>query len=109
MRVVYKYPLYQVTNQSVPMPVGFEIMRIAWQHGQPMLWAIVDPEARVESVRLRIFATGEEWDETEAVGRLAYVGTYEEDRTPAAPYVWHVFRVLPLVAPTLTDADRLRA
>lgn len=83
MRAVYKYPLSGVET-TIVMPVGAEIIHFALQEGAPMLWALVDPSAGVETERrvVRIVGTGDlAVDES-----MRHVAT-----TLAPPFVWHLF------------------
>jgi hypothetical protein len=63
-RVIWKFP---VTTQTVgddgsckiAAPTGAEFYSVEIQHGRPVLYAIVDPEATIVTHTVYIFFTGE--------------------------------------------------
>lgn len=76
-KVVYKYSL----RHRVEMPIGAQILTIQMQDNQPMIWALVDPNAQFELRHFEAVSTGY------SVGNgLQYIGTYFEGQ-----FVWHVF------------------
>lgn len=57
MKVVYKYPLLFPIN-GIAMPVGAELLKVDMQHGELMLWALVDPDAPKETRIVGVAGTG---------------------------------------------------
>ena len=57
-RQIFKYKLF--SGGGVPMPEGAEILSVQMQHGTPVLWALVDPEAPAEVRRIEVIGTGQE-------------------------------------------------
>lgn len=77
------------------LPEGAEILRIACQDDQPMLWARVDTEADWEYRAFQVHGTGHDvvpidlgmWTEIlPADVDLVHVATFQ-----AREFVWHVF------------------
>jgi hypothetical protein len=89
-RAVWKYAL-PITAEPIPvhMPRPSELLTVQVQHNNPVLWALVDPEATVEEVRFFFWiGTGHahKWSD-----KAKYVGTVQE----AAGYlVWHLFELV---------------
>lgn len=93
MRVIYKYPVRpepiyihgDAAQCFINMPDGAEALCVQMQHGQPVLWALVDPTRVPARRRFHILTTGEDIDETK-LGR--YVGTFQVEHL-----VFHLFEV----------------
>ena len=86
---IWKYQIGTkiVTDNTVQvdMPKGAEIICVQAQREIPCVWALVDPEAQLETRYFYIAATG---DDVPGGGR--YVGTvFQHD----GAYVWHIFEV----------------
>ena len=71
MRRVYKYPLLITDEFAIGLPKGAQILRIALQHGEPFLWALVDPDAELEQVFIRCAGTGHPIEEKD----VEYLGS----------------------------------
>ena len=83
MKVIYKYPV-DLLNSCIRLPANGHILKINTQNGQPMCWAMVDPESEdFIDVKLKILGTGHRFDPSK-VGD--YVTTFYH-----GPFVWHVF------------------
>lgn len=65
------------------MPVGADVLTVQLQDGAPMLWAMVNPDARTIQRSFRVVGTG--WDNEDFTG-CRYVGTWQKDSL-----VWHLF------------------
>jgi hypothetical protein len=83
MRTIYKYRL-GLTDDSLQMPIGAEILCVQTQQGEITIWALVDTNAASETRRFAIHGTGFSVPND---GRL-YLGTVQ-----IAPFVWHIFEV----------------
>lgn len=81
MKVVWKFPLEYGSHQ-VLMPFGAEVLALGFQH-QPVVWALVDPDATRVTRGFHVVATGEPM--ASAPGR--HVGTV----TDVHGFVTHVF------------------
>ena len=57
-KTIWKFKLEVTDGQSIPMPIGAEILTVQTQNDQPCLWALVDPNAEVENRYIEIFGTG---------------------------------------------------
>lgn len=68
------------------MPRGALVLHVATQHGEPFLWALVDPTAPVETRGFIIYGTGH--DVTEDAGK--HLGSF---LIFSDSLVFHVFEV----------------
>lgn len=80
---VYKYPIKILSLQDVEMPVGASILCCQMQGGEPMLWALVQPENKLSARGIRIVGTGHEASD---LGR--YIDTIQID---GGALIFHVF------------------
>ncbi len=59
MKTIYKYQLAVVDEQVIPLPCTAEILSVGVQHGNPVLWAVVDPSHEVsDGQKILICGTG---------------------------------------------------
>jgi pyrimidine operon attenuation protein/uracil phosphoribosyltransferase len=91
VRAVWKFSLPLEVTFELAMPVGAEILTVDTQYAggrgeQACLWALVDPDAPTEIRHFQMLGTGHR----EAVGQVAYVGTY---MLTGGSFVAHVFEV----------------
>jgi hypothetical protein len=86
-RTIWKYPLKITDHQSIDMPMYAEILSVQTQHGEPCIWALVDPYGEKEERRFEIFGTGNPIEVDMGVDRK-FIGTFMifNDR-----FVWHLF------------------
>lgn len=82
MAAIWKYPLSDLTNQKIQMPVGAKILSVQVQHSTPTIWALVDPSSPTQDRRFRVIGTG--WDFDPA--GLIHVSTWS-----FGGFVWHLF------------------
>lgn len=75
-------------DSTVEMPKGAEIMLVKAKKPHIYVWALVDPSAKMELVKLKIVETGEEFEDC---GRLHYLGTVSQN---SGYRVHHVFKEL---------------
>lgn len=68
------------------LPKGARVINVDFQHGDPVIWAIVDSEAAPsEPFHLTVVGTG--WELP-----IGFLGAWKHWRTVEADsYVWHVF------------------
>lgn len=83
MRTVYKYSLEVQDNVAVEMKRGADTLHFAMQGGSPTIWALVNPDAPLETRVFRLAGTGHPLELPET---LDYIGT-----TFDGPFVWHLF------------------
>lgn len=74
---IYKYNLEVISSQEIELPILFEPLSIGVQFNlsgeeQPVLWAMVNPEAAKQKVKIRMILTGEDIVNNP---RLQYLGT----------------------------------
>lgn len=113
-RVVWKYPLTFATIQHVELPACAEILHVARQNLDPMLWAMVDPDHHLLTERRRIvlLATGERMpvkDGETYLGPPQYLGTIHCPSALLPETVWHVFEVPAASTPDLALYPRTAA
>ena len=83
MKTIWKYTLNITDHQAINIPINEELLSVQIQHGQPQLWALVDPEEERSEVFIRIYGTGHSIDQE----NLEYIDTFQ-----AGPLVFHVFK-----------------
>jgi len=76
MRLIRKYPLSLAKQQEVALPVGAHVLHCAAPGDVPTLWAMVNPEADIVACTVRIFETGEEFQEWSADTPDGFRGDY---------------------------------
>lgn len=83
MKVVWKYKLgLEKETQSIKMPRWSTILDVQLQDGEPVMWALVDPNASmIERLFIWVF-TGEKSDDW----NYDYIGTIQ-----VGPMVYHLF------------------
>ncbi len=95
-RAVWKYPMgnWETGMFSAEMPVGAEVLSLDWQHGELMMWALVDPEAAREQRHFIILGTGHTVASPnyrgEAISTEGFVGTFQY---LGGDLIFHVFEV----------------
>lgn len=72
---------------SISMPTGADILSFQCQGSQPVIWAVVDPNAEKEERRFMMRGTGH--DIITAPEDRKYIGTAQ-----MGPLVWHLFELL---------------
>lgn len=86
MRIL-KYTLPVADVQTLFLPPGATYLTVQMQHGQPQLWALVDPGEGAGQARvIRIYGTGHPIADDLT---LLYIATVQDDGL-----VWHVFEDL---------------
>ena len=83
---VFKYPFRIGEKIEIGMPIGARVLSVQTHHGQPCLWALVDPAARSIVRQFRLVGTGPVADDS--IG--PYVGTFQMFD---GQRVWHLFEV----------------
>ena len=76
---------YRIQPQMM-LPQGWRKLDAQMQNGDPVLWALVDPDAPTELVRVVVFLTGDDIDKIYA-DRLHHLATIQNNGTVA-----HFFR-----------------
>lgn len=75
-KTIWKFPLKVADKQNIIMPIGAEILTVQVQNEEPCLWALVDPEAGMESRHIEIFGTGHTIEYFPGVSRK-YISTFQ--------------------------------
>lgn len=91
--VIWKYPLIKGKEQQqvgepieIEAPTRFEPLAVRWQAEGPCLWARVDPDSPMITMRFRIYGTGHKLDDPPG----SYMGTVF---TPYGGLVFHIYKV----------------
>lgn len=92
VKTIWKFPFDTADTVTIKMPTHSKVLTVQTQHGQPCLWAIVDPHAPQKETSFRVYGTGHPLptygpDET-VTGR--YVGTYQQLE---GDLVFHMFQM----------------
>ena len=82
--VIWKFALEITDEQFVSMPSGARLLHVDVQHGEPQVWAHVQPSAQSRNRKLRVYGTGHPIESD----RGAYVGTFQ---VHGGVLVFHLF------------------
>lgn len=88
MATIWKFPIEVTDEISLEMPRGAEILSLHTQHGNPVVWALCDPDQPNETRKLAVFGTGHRVPPNDA---LKFIGTFLFRRETL---VFHVFERL---------------
>ena len=96
MRTIYKYSFDKefpacYGSFEIEMPIGVRILSVAPEGTKVMIWALVDTDKPLETVRFRIVGTGHELPSDKP---FYFVATFFEK-----PFVWHLFSAQQPVKP----------
>lgn len=83
---IWKYDVPITGEFSLPLPLGAKVLTVQVQAGDPVLWALVDPDMHRKARRFSVVGTG---NPAEHIRAARYVGTFQLGR-----FVWHVFEHL---------------
>ena len=82
MKTIWKWTLQRET--TIDMPLGAKLLTVQEQHGEPQLWALVDPDAKTYQRTFRVYGTGHGLPDDPG----EYVGTFQMH---CGTLVFHVF------------------
>jgi hypothetical protein len=82
MKTIWKWTLKPQT--VIDMPDGAQVLTVQMQHGEPQLWALVDPVAPTVKRVFNIYGTGHSMGDRTG----SYIGTFQMD---GGSLVFHVF------------------
>jgi len=86
MKRIYKYPIPITDEFTLELPEGALILTFQTQHNKPYIWALISPDAELETAGFRLFETGHPVEDADT---LEYIGTTQ---TEGGDLVWHLFR-----------------
>jgi hypothetical protein len=92
MITIYKYPLYATDQQTVWLPEGASVIRVAPQGAELFLWAWLNTDKPARPRTFKIYGTGWEMPND---GKHVYIGTFDKIGIMGEPLVFHLFEVLP--------------
>lgn len=88
MKIIYKYELKVESIQTVTMQIGAKILSVVEQHGQIVLYALVDRRVKgIEDVGIVILGTGHEVTD-ETLDGFKFIDTVKLDNGDS---IFHVF------------------
>jgi hypothetical protein len=96
---IYKFPIRVTDVQAVRMSAGAQILTVQVQHGQPCIWAHLDPDQPPTTRTIEMFGTGHP---IEPAPRQ-YIGTVQ---LQGGGLVFHVFERLDATANLLADEQQ---
>lgn len=82
---IWKFEIKPQDEIVLAMPTGARILTVQTQGGNPMLWAIVSPDAKVVRRTVYVRGTGHQMGVAEGA---AYIGTFQMLK---GSLVFHVF------------------
>jgi len=83
MKSIWKWTL--TPDSVIGMPSGSQVLTVQEQHGEPQLWALVDPTTPTKKLRrFRVYGTGFSMPDNPG----EYIGTFQEH---GGALVFHVF------------------
>jgi len=88
MLTVYKYTVPVDDYFSLDLPRGAKILAVQEQHGEPQVWALVNPGNPTETRKFRLAGTGHPIKEDE--GLLNYIGTFQ---LAGGSFIGHLFEL----------------
>ena len=86
-KTIWKFEVPQKSKFQLQMPAGAKILSLQAQGGIGQIWAMVDPDAQLETRAFHQYGTGHEIKDAEA---LTFLGTYQME---SGNLVFHVFEV----------------
>jgi hypothetical protein len=87
MRTVYKFACPMADQFQLLLPSGAELLHFDNQHNEPVLWALVDPEAPPAPRSFRLAGTGHLIEEP----HVKFVGTAQ---FRGGSLVFHLFEII---------------
>lgn len=88
MSVVWKFPVPVEGEFAIEMPLDAVLRCVQTQHGEPFLWAEVNPNRDPEPRKFRLIGTGHPIKVGSEL--LEYVGTFQ---LWGGDLVWHLYEV----------------
>jgi hypothetical protein len=92
VRTIYKYPVEVDDEFTIGLPEGARVLSVDTQHGEPVMWALVDPTAPTTNRTFRVIGTGHP---IEDAAELAFVGTFQ---MRGGSLIFHLFEKSPAEA-----------
>jgi len=83
--VIYKYPIQLAQLFGVQMPLNSKILKADMQHGEPVMWALVDTG---EPTRERVFSVYGTGNRISRIGPIEYIDTFQME---GGSLIWHLF------------------
>jgi hypothetical protein len=81
MKQIWKFKV----NGIIQMPADATILAVQSQNGEPHIWALVNPENKMDARMFTIVRTGQLFEDE----GTDYIGTFQDEQ-----FVWHLFEIL---------------
>lgn len=87
---IFKYPVMVIDRQEIQLPTGAQILKVEIQGDdeEAFMWALVDPDAELETRKFRLAGTGHLIEER----NLHHIDTFQ---MLSGRLIWHFFEILP--------------
>lgn len=94
MRTIHKQHLKTEDYQTIEVPLGFEIIHVGVQHGEPTIWYECDTEMPIQIIEILCFGTGFKLpDSGTPDGAVKHIGSFVTNDDFC---VWHFYQKLGL-------------
>ncbi|MEX0598907.1 MAG: hypothetical protein WD512_20655 [Candidatus Paceibacterota bacterium] len=86
MKRIFKYPIPVNDKITLELPIGSDILTVGIQKGEPVIWALINTQAKINTIRhLELYGTG-----MEVPAERHYIGTFQMLN---GGLVFHLFEV----------------
>lgn len=91
MKKIFNYPLKTVSEQTVSMPSGAQILSVHSQNGYEdlILWALIQTDNPPEERHLRVYQAHRPIEEGESLRYIGFV--YNNNNNDNRATTWHIF------------------
>lgn len=89
-QTIWKFEIPRFKQFYLKMQIGAEFLTVQLQYGIPVIWALVDPEAEMESVEFIVYGTGMDIHQPGDNLQNKYIGTWQANGGSA---VHHLFKI----------------
>jgi hypothetical protein len=86
--MIWRFELSEKGNQTIELPLDYQILTVQTQYGVPCMWVLVDLNKPKEKEIFEIYGTGHEIHYDMGISR-EYIGTWQES---SENLVWHLFK-----------------
>ncbi len=85
---IWKFPIIDPSLIVFNMPEGSKILTIQMQNDKPCIWALVNPENKLEKRGFKLFGTGQSIDDD--MTKMRYINTIQMHN---GNLVFHLFEI----------------
>jgi hypothetical protein len=88
MYKIYKYPFEIKDEFIIEMPYDSKILNAFCQNDIPCMWALVNPQRKLQKRKFTIIGTGHPIEETY---NLEHISTFSQSD---GKFIWHLFEIV---------------